>query len=145
MICSTIYVSLYFTHNLPRRGYNLPFLLLDTVRSVNVWFGVVGILSLGRKYLNFKNKLLPYATEAVYPVYVLHMPITSMIAYKVVHWPIYTTFQFLIISIGTIGCSLIIIELLIKQTNITRMLFGLKPKPRELKVPKEATYKIVNE
>jgi len=144
-ICSSIYVTLYFSHNLPRRGYNLPFLLLAAVRSANAWFGVVGFLSLGRKYLNFKNKLLPYATEAVYPVYVLHMPITSLIALKVVYWPIYTGFQFLIISIGTIGCSLIIIELLIKQTNITRMLFGLKPKPQESKVLKESTYQTVSE
>jgi peptidoglycan/LPS O-acetylase OafA/YrhL len=95
----------------------------------------VAVLGFASKHLNFNHKLLPFLNEAVYPVYVVHLPLATIIAYRVVRLPIPPSVQFAIIVILTLAAALFVFEL-IRRTKITRFLFGLKVnKPKQGHAP----------
>jgi hypothetical protein len=50
-----------------------------------------------------------------------------MVAYYVLQWGLSNTVEFLIINVGTLAGSFLVYEA-IKRTNVTRVLFGLKPR-----------------
>lgn len=128
LITTLIFFLLAFTGTTPFPGYNIKWVLFLALRSFNAWFWIVAILGLGMRHLNYTNRLLPYANEAAYPLYVIHLPILSMIAYQVIRWDVPVVVQFIAIVTLTLICSAAIYHLLIKQTNVTRYLFGLKLK-----------------
>lgn len=124
--CAYIYVT--FGGLLPVKGYNLKYALFMVLSGFNIWFWCVAIFGYGGRYLNFNHRFLPFANAAVYPVYVLHLPIITVIASWVLRWPIGVAAQFTIIVWGTIGVSVAIYELIVRRTPVTRFLFGLKTK-----------------
>jgi surface polysaccharide O-acyltransferase-like enzyme len=131
ILTSAIYLIITFVFRTPTRGYNLNWSLFMLLRGASVWFWCVAVLGFGSKYLDFNHKVLAYLNEAVYPVYVVHLPIATMIAYRLVHLPVPPLVQFTIIVIFTLAFSLLLFEV-IRRTKITRFLFGLKtkkPKP----------------
>lgn len=111
---------------LPNRGYSVGYVLYQMFRGINSWFWVVALLGLGRRYLNFNNSLLQYASEAAYPFYILHQTIVVAIAFYVVHWNISITKKFLVISTASLVATIVLYDLLVKRNNIVRFLFGLK-------------------
>jgi len=112
---------------LPNRGYSLGYVLYQMFRSINSWFWVVALLGLGRRYLNFNNRVLQYANEASYPFYILHQTIVVAIAFYVVRWNISIIEKFFIISTASLVATIFLYELLVKRINVVRFLFGLKP------------------
>ncbi len=98
----------------------------STVSLANLCF-VVFMLSLGAKYLNFNNKLLPYATEAVLPFYILHQTIILCVGWYVIrlNWGIWP--KFLLISAVSFVLIMATYELLVRRFNVTRFLFGMRP------------------
>lgn len=129
LITSTIFITVIFTGNFPKRGYNLGWTLLMILRGLNVWFWNVAFLSLARKYLNFNNRILLYMTEAVFPVYIVHLPILSLAAVLAVRLNIGVMAQYTIIVLLTLTISFLIVEL-IKRIGVIGFLFGLKSKPK---------------
>lgn len=134
IVTSLIYLIFVFKLRTFPSGYNLKFLLFMAMRAFSVWCWCVAVLGLASKYLNFNHKLLPYLNEAVYPVYVVHLPIATIIAYHLVPLPLPSLVQFAIIVIFTLAVALLIFEL-IRRTKITRFLFGLKEKPKHAQKP----------
>lgn len=119
--------SLWASNILPNRGYSLEYVLYQMFRGVNSWFWVVALLGLGRRYLNFNNKLLQYANEAAYPCYILHQTIVVAIAFYAVHLHISIIEKFLVISTASLVSTIVLYDLLVKRNNIVRFFFGLKP------------------
>lgn len=111
---------------LPALGYNAPWFLFLSVRLLNGWFCIVTIFAFGMRLLQRSRPVLSRANEAVYPVYVVHLPVSSMIAFYVVRWPLPVLVQFGIIVAATAVTSFLIYKTLIAPTNVTRFLFGLK-------------------
>jgi hypothetical protein len=115
-------------------GYNATWMPFLVVRGFNAWFCIITIFAFGMKLLNFNHKILPYATEAVYPVYIVHLPVMTMIAFHVVNWPVPMLLQYFFIVICTAIVSIVVYHVLIRQTSVTRFLFGLKQKkPRAVR------------
>jgi len=106
------------------------FILFGLLRSFNIWFWLVAILGFGQKYLNIDNKLLRYARNAAYPFYVLHQTVIVVIGFYVVQWNTDVLLKFSVI----VGCSLVatigLYDLIVRRTNVTRFLFGMKSKAR---------------
>src|SRR6266403_30563 len=90
---------------LPAMGYNLKWMLFLVLRGFSAWFCIVTVFAFGMKLLNRNSSILSYANEAVYPVYVVHLPVSTMIAYHVVHWNIPVIAQFFVIVVSTVVCS----------------------------------------
>ncbi len=101
------------------------------LQSFNSWFWVIGLLYLGQKFLNFSNRFLRYAHQAVLPFYILNETIVAAIGFYVVQWNMDALPKFLIISISMLVIILALYDLVIKRTNITRFLFGMRLKPKE--------------
>jgi glucan biosynthesis protein C len=92
------------------------------------WFLVLAFLGLGSRYLNRTNRVLHYLSEASYPIYILHYGITALVGYYLagLDWPVELKY-FAILSLS-IAATVLAYDLLVKRTNVTRFLFGMKPK-----------------
>ncbi|HEX8033042.1 MAG TPA: AMP-binding protein [Ktedonobacterales bacterium] len=99
------------------------------LRGFIAWFWVVAVLALGRRYLSFTHPVQHYLTEAAYPVYVLHLPVLTLLAVTMLHWRLNMVTQFTVLIIITLAVTLAIYDLVIKRTHVTRFLFGMKVSP----------------
>lgn len=97
------------------------------LRGFIAWFWVVAALAFARRYLNFSNPVQRYLTEAAYPVYVLHLPVLTLVGVTLLRWQANLVVVFLVVVIVTAGITLALYDLVIKRTRITRFVFGLKP------------------
>lgn len=125
-----MWLGLYLSDGIPIQQfeYYLDYVIFNVLRGFSTWLWVIGILSLGRRYLNFTNPVLRYASEAGYPFYILHQTVMVGIAFWVVRWSIGIMQKYFIISTFSLVVTLAIYELLIRRINILRFLFGMKPK-----------------
>jgi glucan biosynthesis protein C len=94
-----------------------------------IWSVFLAIFGYARRYLNHRTGFLTYATEAVYPFYILHQTITVVVGYGLidVSWP--WGWKFLVLVVATFGGSWLIHHVLIRPFNPLRLLFGVKPRP----------------
>ncbi|GAB2883486.1 acyltransferase family protein [Microbulbifer echini] len=93
----------------------------------NRWLWLLAVLAWGYHYLNRPFTWLPYATEAVYPWYILHQTITVTAIFELGSLPLGPVIEpLLVFTITVVGC-LIIHELLVRRQPLLRVLFGLKP------------------
>lgn len=107
------------------------------IYSLLKWIFIVSwlftILGYSKFLLNMPSKILTYANESVYPLYILHQSIMIIFGYYIIQfdWNIYM--KFIIITVITFGSSFVIYELCIKRFNTMRLLFGMKSLPKATK------------
>src|SRR6266542_154506 len=116
------------------------------VKSLDGWLWVVAILGLARsRFANrsrsaassasvdradratLVRRLGAYANGAVLPFYVLHETVIVVIAYWVLTWRIGAGAQYLLIVLSSLTATLLLYEVGVRRTRVTRLLFGLKP------------------
>ena len=92
------------------------------------WIWVIAFLGLGHRFLNWTNGVLRYLTEATYPLYILHYPILMLFGYYMagLSWPV--ELKYVTILSLTIATTFLVYDLVVKRTNVTRFLCGMKPK-----------------
>jgi hypothetical protein len=100
----------------------------DTLRS---WLFIMAILGFGSRYLNFNNRFLGYANEAVLPFYILHQTVILIIGFFVLQWGIGIAPQYFIIATTSFVAITAIYELLVRRINILRFLFGMRLKKKQ--------------
>ena len=98
--------------------------------QVNTWVWVLALLGLGHAFLNRENRVLRYANSAAYPFYLLHQTVIVAVAYVVVRWNAGLWPKYAVVVLASFALSLGLYELVVRRTNATRFLFGLKPLPR---------------
>jgi glucan biosynthesis protein C len=113
-------------------------ILFYTLRSFDTWFWLIALLGYGRQYLNRNNRVLQYASEAAYPFYILHQTVIIVIGFYVVRWPVDLWVKYLSIAPGSLIATLVVYDVLVRRTNITRFLFGMKPLKLALPAPRPA-------
>ena len=118
-------------HDLLNDGALLPlnqslWVAVQALRGLLAWCWIIGLLGLGRRFLNFNNKFLAYGNEAVLPFYILHHTIIYIIGYNVIQWSGNIGSKFTIISIASFAIIMSIYEILIRRINLVRFLFGMK-------------------
>jgi peptidoglycan/LPS O-acetylase OafA/YrhL len=94
------------------------------------FFAVFFILSLGTKYLNFNNKVLAYANEAVLPFYLLHQTVIVCVGWFVIPWNMGILPKFLIITVVSFPLILLLYELTVRRFNVVRFFFGMRLKKK---------------
>jgi len=99
------------------------------------WFLILALLAYGKRFLNFSNRFLIYFSEGAYPIYILHNTIIIIIAFFVVQWGTSVGVKYTVIIIPSFFVTVLIYDLLVKRTNITRFLFGMKSRPKTLDEP----------
>jgi glucan biosynthesis protein C len=103
--------------------------------SFGSWFSLIAFLAYGKRFLNFTNGFLKYAAEASYPYYILHHTAIVMIGFYVVRWETGMLVKFLVIMIASLAVTALVYDLLVKRTNVTRFLFGMRPKKKPPAAP----------
>jgi peptidoglycan/LPS O-acetylase OafA/YrhL len=93
------------------------------------WFFILAVFSYGRRFLNYSNRFLKYFSEGAYPIYILHNTIIIIIAFFVVQWNLSVASKYLIILALAVTGTFLAYDILVRRTNITRFLFGMKGKP----------------
>jgi hypothetical protein len=104
-------------------GTNPVYLL---VRATNAWSWLLTFLGFASRYLNFNNRFLTYANEAVLPFYVLHQTIIVSIGYVVKDWPWAVLPKFAFLASTSFLLILVVYEFVVKRINFLRFLFGMK-------------------
>jgi glucan biosynthesis protein C len=73
------------------------------------------------------RRLGRYANEAVLPFYVLHETVIVVVAYVVLAWPVGAAAQYAVIALTSLAATLLLYDLAVRRTPVTRFLFGLRP------------------
>jgi glucan biosynthesis protein C len=120
------------------RGY----MIVNGLFGANAWLWSVSIFGFGMKRLNFQNKFLTYANEAVLPFYILHQTILLCVGYFVVQWDIPVAAKFALISLSSFVLIMVVYEYLIRRWNVMRVLFGMKVKTKTQTVSQKVTSQI---
>ncbi len=95
-----------------------------TAFESTVW--MLAILGYGSRYLNKPSGLLAYLSKAVYPVYILHLPVQYGLSLLILPLSLSPSGKLALLLAGTFTVSLGIYELFIKRLRWIRPLFGMK-------------------
>ncbi|HEX6834323.1 MAG TPA: acyltransferase, partial [Rudaea sp.] len=110
--------------------------LSQAAQALFMWSTLLAIFGYGRAYLDRPLPWLPYASEAVYPWYILHQSVMIVIAYNLIPLHVGPIAEPLLVIAGTVGGCLALQEFVIRRVAVLRPLFGLKREPRpRVRVP----------
>jgi len=98
--------------------------------SFTTWFWLVAILYLARRFLDFGNRFLRYANDAVLPYYVIHSTPIAVIGLYVVQWDMDVLPKYVINTVLAFLATAAIYEV-VRRTNVTRFLFGMRLRRRQ--------------
>jgi hypothetical protein len=101
---------------------------VQAFRGLLAWCWIIGLLGLGRRFLNRKHPFLAYANEAVLPFYILHHTIIYIVGFYVIQWHSSVFTKFFIIAIVSFAVIMVTYEILVRRVNVLRILFGMKKK-----------------
>jgi glucan biosynthesis protein C len=107
--------------------FGLKFVLFQVIWSIASFGSVVFLLGLGARYLNFNNRALAYANEAVLPFYLFHQTIILAVGYFVIRWNMPILPKFLIIVVLSFAAIMALYEFGVRRINVMRFLFGMRP------------------
>jgi glucan biosynthesis protein C len=99
---------------------------VQAFRGVLGWCWIIGLLGTGSRLLNFNNKILTRANEAVLPFYILHHSVILFVGAYVVKWGSGIGTKFFIIAAVSMTIIMAIYELVVRRIYILQFLFGMK-------------------
>ena len=127
LVSALVFFALFMTRDLVVPDGS--FALADEVRALivygNRWLWIIAIFGWGHRLLNRPSRWLSYATEAVYPWYILHQTITVVIGANLAGLSLGPVIEPLLVLSGTIAGCLLLHEYVIRRTPFLRPLFGL--------------------
>jgi len=128
LVLTTILAVMAASTDVGNLGYGTPrFILLMALDGLFAWTMILVILGFGMRHLNFTNRFLPYANEAVLPFYILHQPVILAIGFFIIPLALPIPVKYLIIAPTALIVTVGIYELIIRRVNFLRPLLGLKP------------------
>ncbi len=106
-------------------AYTLNYFIYSSILCFNIWFWVLALVGLSRRYLSFSNSFLHYFNKASYPFFIIHLVVMIVLGYFVAKWRTGIFTEFIILIALTFILTIACYELL-KRAKITRFLFGIK-------------------
>lgn len=100
--------------------------IVRLLRGLITWLLLTSALGFASRYLATGTRLLRSLNEACFPLYVLHMPILTVLAYDVVRWETPVIVKFATLVISTAAVTFLLYEGIVRRVAIMRFLFGLK-------------------
>ena len=96
------------------------------VRAANAWSWLLTFLGFASRHLNFSNRFLKYANEAVLPFYILHQTVIVVIGYFIRDWDWAVFPKYLFLVVTSFTTIMILYEFAVRRVNFLRYLFGMK-------------------
>jgi hypothetical protein len=82
------------------------------------------------------ERVAAYAGEAQLPFYVLHMTPIVISGFYVVQWQVNALVKYLVIVLATLVVTLVVYDIAVRRTRLTRFLFGMKPGTTQTREPR---------
>jgi len=98
------------------------------------WTWLMVFLGYGRQYVSFGNRLLTWARDASYPIYILHQTVIILIAYFVIRQPWAAWIKYWVVAATTLAACALIYEFLVRRVGFLRVAFGMKATKPEARV-----------
>lgn len=118
--------------------YLLRVLIFETTEATLTWvtggetmIWMLAILGFGSLHLHKPSRSLDYFSKAVYPVYIVHLPIQFILAYFILPLALPAFLKLSLLLIGTLGISLLSYEYVLRRIKWIRPLFGMKLSRRD--------------
>ena len=102
------------------------FALLSAINTLAWLFAAIGFAN---RYLTRRPRFLGYATEAVYPFYMLHQTVTVIAVYGLLTCGVPPVAGFLAAALATFAITGLLYAGVVRPTPFLRPLFGLKARP----------------
>jgi glucans biosynthesis protein C len=115
---------------MPAIGYSVERFGASALRTLCGWCWILTLLGMARKFLSFSNRFLSYANEAVLPFYILHHMVIICVGFYVIQWGIPAPAKYFLIIAISFAIIMLLYEYVVKRTNVTRFLFGMRTKRR---------------
>jgi len=116
--------------------------VLEQLRSlviyVNRWVWILICFAWGHQLCNRPMRWLPYATQAVYPWYVLHQTITVVAGYQLAKLALGPVLEPVLLLGITIGGCYVLYEYVIRRIAVLRPLFGVSYSARPVGPPSKS-------
>lgn len=110
----------FMTGHLNSLGWDIQYRMLS-------WAGMIAILGLGKRYLNFNNKFTKYFSTAAFPIYFFHQTVLVIVAFFILK--LTKTVPLQIILIMTLGFVLTVsCYEIFRRFSATCFIFGIKKK-----------------
>jgi peptidoglycan/LPS O-acetylase OafA/YrhL len=100
------------------------------IANLFTWFSLMTFLGYGRRYLSYSNRLLVWARDASYPIYILHQTVIIVLAWYIVAQPWSAGVKYVVVLIGTMLACVLIYEVCIRRFGVMRLAFGMKRESR---------------
>ncbi len=113
--------------------------LYSFLRVSMVWSAILCCLGMVGRYCRAHSRVLAYLNEAVYPLFILHLPVIVILGYWVVQWEWGLWQKYLFISGMTGTVVILFYHVAIRPFDAMRYLFGVRPRPGEPKKPIHST------
>ena len=101
--------------------------LIRLLRGLITWCLITAAIGFAAQYLSAASRLLRSLNEACFPLFVLHMPVLTIIAYYVVRWDAPLAIQFAALVALTAVVTFLLYGGIVRRIPLMRFLFGLKP------------------
>jgi surface polysaccharide O-acyltransferase-like enzyme len=98
----------------------------DWLTALESMSWMLAILGFGSLHLNKPSRSLDYLSKAVYPVYIVHMPVQFTIAYFLLSLPLAAPLKLILLLAGTFGVSFLLYQYVLRPAKWIRPLFGMK-------------------
>ena len=99
---------------------------LAPFRGLNTWAWLLTFLGFASHHLNFNNRFLKYANQAVLPFYILHQTVIVTVGYFIRDWQLAVFPKYLFLAFVSFTIIMVSYEFVVKRIRALRFLFGMK-------------------
>lgn len=121
------WIMLMIIHNtmFQRAWYNN--IVWDIEQRMLTWIGILAIIGLGRRYLNFNNGSTRYLSTAAFPIYYFHQSVLIIVAFYSLKITDVIPLQVIMIIIISFLLTVLCYEIF-RRFTVTCFMFGIKRK-----------------
>ncbi len=130
VVILVFFVTLHFSAYRFTFGYNLPNLLQLAVKSLATLCWLIVLIGFAQRTVNFSNRFLEYASEAVLPFYILHQTVIIILGFHIVNTNYSLMAKYIFINVFSFILIVAIYDILVKRIGLLRFLFGMRPMDR---------------
>lgn len=88
------------------------------------WTGILTLLGVGQKCLDFRSGLTDHMSRASFPIYILHMPVLTVVGFFVLKMQLGTAAQFTLVMLLSFVLTLALYEL-VRRVPVLRTMIGI--------------------
>jgi glucan biosynthesis protein C len=111
-------------------GYNVPNLLKLGAESLATLCWLIVLLGFSQRTLNYNNRFLEYASEAVLPIYIIHQTIIITLGYYIVNTDFSLIVKYILINVVSFIIIVVIYDTTVRRIGVLRVLFGMRFKAK---------------